>query len=79
MTTQQDRYERGLLKLGEVGREDVKRVIGYLRDVAPDFACYPVEFLLGDIYSPPTLDSRLRETAIVAAPIFLQMPLFKST
>ena len=67
MTSQQDRFKRGLQKLEEVNREDGKRVIESLQDIAPDFARYLVEFPFGDIYSRPTLDSKLREIAIVAA------------
>jgi 4-carboxymuconolactone decarboxylase len=43
------------------------RVIDSLRDIAPDFARYLIEFPFGDIYSRPGLDLKSREIAVVAA------------
>ncbi len=42
-------------------------VVEGLRDIAPDFATYLVEFPFGDIYSRPGLDLKSREIAVVAA------------
>lgn len=63
----QDRYQRGWEKLKEVDGEAGERVIESLRDIAPDFARYLVEFPFGDIYSRPALDLKSREIAVVAA------------
>jgi 4-carboxymuconolactone decarboxylase len=62
-----DRYERGWEKLKEIDGEAGKRVIDSLRDIAPDFARYLIEFPFGDIYSRPALDLKSREIAVVAA------------
>src|SRR5437879_2071592 len=62
-----DRYKRGLDKLREIDREQGERVVSSLRDIAPDFATYLIEFPFGDIYSRPGLDLKTRELAVVAA------------
>ena len=62
-----DRYERGLRKLGEIDGEQGERIVTGLADIAPDFARYVVEFPFGDIYNRPGLDLRTREIATVAA------------
>jgi len=49
----QDRYQRGLEKLKEIDGEAGERVIESLRDIAPDFARYVIEFPFGDIYCRP--------------------------
>jgi 4-carboxymuconolactone decarboxylase len=61
------RYERGLAKLHEIDGEAGANVIRSLRDIAPDFARYLIEFPFGDIYSRPGLDLRSREIAVVAS------------
>jgi 4-carboxymuconolactone decarboxylase len=63
----EDRYQRGWEKLKEVDGEAGQRVIDSLRDIAPDFARYLIEFPFGDIYSRPELDLKSREIAVVAA------------
>jgi len=63
----QDRYQRGLEKLKEIDGEAGERVIESLRDIAPDFARYVIEFPFGDIYCRPGLDLKMREIAVVAA------------
>ncbi len=63
----QDRYERGWDKLKEVDGEAGERVIESLKDIAPDFARYLIEFPFGDIYSRPELDLKSREIAVVSA------------
>lgn len=62
-----ERYERGLRRLREIDAEQVGRVIDGLRDIAPDFATYLIEFPFGDIYSRPGLDLKSRQIATVAA------------
>lgn len=62
-----NRYERGLAKLQEIDGEAGTHVVNSLRDIAPDFARYLIEFPFGDIYSRPGLDLRSREIAVVAA------------
>jgi 4-carboxymuconolactone decarboxylase len=64
---QDDRYARGLRKLNEIDGEQGERVLGSLRDIAPDFARYLIEFPFGDIYARPGLDLKARELAVVAA------------
>jgi len=62
-----DRYQRGLSKLGEIDGEQGEHIVAALQDIAPDFARYVVEFPFGDIYNRPGLDLRTREIATVAA------------
>jgi 4-carboxymuconolactone decarboxylase len=62
-----DRYKRGWDKLKEVDGEAGERVIESLKDIAPDFARYLIEFPFGDIYSRSGLDLKSREIAVVAA------------
>lgn len=63
----QDRYQRGWEKLKEVDGEAGERVIESLKDIAPDFGRYVIEFPFGDIYCRPGLDLKSREIAVVAA------------
>ena len=63
----EDRYERGWEKLKEVDGEAGERVIESLKDIAPDFARYVIEFPFGDVYCRPGLDLKSREIAVVAA------------
>lgn len=63
----QTRYARGLARLETIDGAAGTRVIESLRDIAPDFARYLIEFPFGDIYSRPGLDLRSREIAVVAA------------
>ncbi len=62
-----ERYERGWKKLKEIDGEAGERVIESLKDIAPDFARYLIEFPFGDIYCRPGLDLKSREIAVVAA------------
>ncbi len=62
-----ERYERGWEKLKEIDGEAGERVIDSLKDIAPEFAHYLIEFPFGDIYSRPGLDLKSREIATVAA------------
>lgn len=61
------RYDRGLRRLAEIDGEQGERIVSSLRDIAPDFATYLIEFPFGDIFSRPGLDLRTREIATVAA------------
>jgi 4-carboxymuconolactone decarboxylase len=63
----EDRYSRGLAKLNEIDGAQGQRVVDSLKDIAPDFARYLIEFPFGDIYSRPGLDLKSREIAVVAA------------
>jgi 4-carboxymuconolactone decarboxylase len=65
--TPQTRYDRGLARLHEIDGDAGVKVIEAMRDIAPDFARYLIEFPFGDIYSRPGLDLRSREIAVVAA------------
>jgi 4-carboxymuconolactone decarboxylase len=67
MEMDNERYVRGWAKLSEIDGEQGERVIESLRDIAPDFAKYIIEFPFGDIYSRPGLDLKTRELAVVAA------------
>jgi 4-carboxymuconolactone decarboxylase len=62
-----ERYERGLQRLREVGADQVGRIIAGLSDIAPDFATYLIEFPFGDFCSRPGLDLKTRQIATVAA------------
>lgn len=63
----ENRYARGLAKLEEIDGQQGERVIESLKDIAPDFGRYIIEFGFGDIYSRPGLDLKSREIAVVAA------------
>lgn len=63
----ENRYERGWAKLREIDGEVGEQVVQSLQEIAPDFACYLIEFPFGDIYSRPGLDLKSREIAVVAA------------
>lgn len=62
-----ERFLRGLARLRELDGDLADRLLASLIDVAPDFACYVVEFPFGDIYSRPGLDLKTREIATIAA------------
>lgn len=62
-----DRYRKGWEKLKEVDGKAGERVIESLKDIAPDFARFVIEFPFGDIYSRPGLDLKSREIAVIAA------------
>ncbi|WP_264984029.1 carboxymuconolactone decarboxylase family protein [Pseudodesulfovibrio portus] len=54
-------------KLEEIDGQAGQAVVDGLRDIAPDFAHYLIEFPFGDIYSRPGLDLESREIATIAA------------
>ena len=62
-----ERYRRGWAKLKEIDGEQGERVVDSLKDIAPDFANYLIEFPFGDIYTRPGLDLRTRELGVIAA------------
>ena len=66
-TEVQDRYNRGWEKLKEIHGTAGQQVIESLKDIAPDFGRYLIEFPFGDIYSRPGLDLKSRQIATVAA------------
>jgi 4-carboxymuconolactone decarboxylase len=63
----ENRFERGLAKLKEIDGAQGEQVVESLKDIAPDFARYVIEFPFGDIYARPGLDLKSREIATVAA------------
>ena len=66
-TQKSERFRRGWEKLKEVDGEAGEKVLASLRDIAPEFGDYVIEFAFGDIYCRPGLDLRSREIAVVAA------------
>ncbi len=62
-----ERYARGLERLGEIDGDAGRKVLESLADIAPDLARYVIEFPFGDVYSRPGLGLREREIATVAA------------
>jgi 4-carboxymuconolactone decarboxylase len=62
-----ERYRRGWEVLRALDPVQSEKVLANLREIAPDFANYVVEFPFGDIYSRPGLDLKTRELAAVAA------------
>lgn len=64
---EQDRYQRGWEKLGEINADARRSLLEAVEGVAPDLARYVIEFAFGDVLSRPGLDLRAREIATVAA------------
>ena len=62
-----ERFITGQEMLQKVDGKGGDAVVESLKDIAPDFARYLIEFPFGDIYSRPGLDLRSREIATVAA------------
>jgi len=62
-----ERYITGQEMLQRVDGNGGEAVVNSLRDIAPDFARYLIEFPFGDIYARPGLDLRSREIATIAA------------
>ena len=61
------RYERGLAALNEIDGQAGTNVINALKDIAPDFGDYLIEFAFGDVFSRKGLDLKQREIATIAA------------
>lgn len=62
-----ERFTTGLEMLQRVDGKGGDAVVNSLKDIAPDFARYLIEFPFGDIYARPGLDLRCREIATIAA------------
>ena len=62
-----ERHARGMRALTELTGEAGAQVVEHLRDIAPDFADWIVEFSYGDVMSRPGLDKRSRQLATIAA------------
>ena len=62
-----ERYITGQKMLQQVDGKGGDAVVESLKEIAPDFARYLLEFPFGDIYARPGLDLRSREIATVAA------------
>lgn len=62
-----ERYTIGREMLQRVDGKGGDAVVNSLKDIAPDFARYLIEFPFGDIYTRPGLDLRSREIATIAA------------
>ncbi|HEY4467233.1 MAG TPA: carboxymuconolactone decarboxylase family protein [Klebsiella sp.] len=62
-----ERYTIGQEMLQRVDGKGGDAVVNSLKDIAPDFARYLIEFPFGDIYARPGLDLRSREIATIAA------------
>jgi 4-carboxymuconolactone decarboxylase len=62
-----ERHARGMRALSELTGEAGAAVVERLRDIAPDFADWIVEFSYGDVMSRPGLDRRSRQLATIAA------------
>ena len=62
-----ERYTTGQEMLQRVDGKGGDAVVNSLKDIAPDFARYLIEFPFGDIYARPGLDLRSREIATIAA------------
>ena len=62
-----ERFITGQKMLQQVDGKGGDAVLDSLKDIAPDFARYLLEFPFGDIYARPGLDLRSREIATVAA------------
>ena len=62
-----ERYITGQKMLQQVDGKGGDAVVESLKEIAPDFARYLLEFPFGDIYARPGLDLRSREIAAVAA------------
>lgn len=62
-----DRRTRGLRVLAELAGPAGGALVDSLRDIAPDFADWMVDFSYGDVLARPGLDQRSRQLATIAA------------
>lgn len=62
-----DRRTRGLRALAEITGASGESVVQGLRDIAPDFADWIIDFSYGDVIARPGLDRRSRQLATIAA------------
>jgi 4-carboxymuconolactone decarboxylase len=63
----ENRYQRGIETLKQVGGKDYDRAFRPLEPFSPDLSRMVVEHVFGDVVSRPGLDLKQREIAIVAA------------
>jgi 4-carboxymuconolactone decarboxylase len=63
----EDRHARGLRALEDITGASGNDVVASLRDIAPDFADWIVDFSYGDVLARPGLDRRSRQLATIAA------------
>ena len=63
----EDRRTRGLRVLAEITGNSGAAVVDGLRDIAPDFADWIIDFSYGDVMARPGLDRRTRQLATIAA------------
>jgi 4-carboxymuconolactone decarboxylase len=63
----EDRFARGWKTVQQINGSGAQAIQDALKDVAPDFARFLVEFAFGDLYSRPGLSLRDREIATIAA------------
>lgn len=61
------RYDTGLAMLDQIDGKSGRRVVESLREIAPDFGKYLIEFPFGDIYSRKGADLKTREIATIAS------------
>lgn len=61
------RYEKGLQKLGEVDGHVGERVIASMEQIAPDLGRYIIEFAFGDIYCREGLNLQEREMITITS------------
>lgn len=62
-----DRHARGLRALHDITGSAGADAVEALRDIAPDFADWIVDFSYGDVMTRPGLDRRSRQFATIAA------------
>jgi 4-carboxymuconolactone decarboxylase len=65
--TADDRRARGLRTLEAITGDDGDAVVRGLRDIAPEFADWILDFSYGDVMARPGLDWRSRQFATIAA------------
>ena len=63
----EDRRTRGIRALTDICGESGAAFVETLREIAPDFADWVVDFGYGDVMSRPGLDRRTRQLATIAA------------
>jgi 4-carboxymuconolactone decarboxylase len=63
----EDRHARGLRAINDITGSAGAGAVESLRDIAPDFADWIVDFSYGDVMTRPGLDRRSRQFATIAA------------
>lgn len=62
-----ERYERGWLKLKEIDGKVGEEIVKNLGSISPDLSKYIIEFSFGDVYSRESTSLKQKEIAVVAA------------